>query len=1017
MYAAPDEVNQISLLNSDDNRPYAHVKVYGVHTKALLDSGSQSTMINDTLFAKLKSKNLKPLNRQIILKTAGGDSLEISGQFMIPFSFDGRIKIIPTLVVPRLAVDCLCGMDFWNKFQISPIIQYTAFAEELISPASPKDTILNHSEQEMIENIKRTFKTAMPGQLSTTPLISHNIELKEEWIGKPAVRQFPYVMSPKVQALVAEELDRMLELGIIERTHSDWALNVVPVIKPTGKVRLCLDARKINERTVRDSYPLPHPGRILGQLPKARYLSTIDLTEAFLQIPLDENSRKYTSFCVQGKGLFRFTRLPFGLINSPATLSRLMDRVLGFGELEPNVFVYLDDVVVVSETFEEHVRLLAEVSRRLREANLAINVDKSRFGVSELPFLGYLLSTEGLRPNPDKIRPIVDYERPTTITKLRRFLGMANYYRRFLPDFSGIVAPLTELLKTKSKIIQWTDEAEQAFIAVKECLISTPVLCSPDFEKEFVIQTDASDVAVAGVLTQIQEGQERVISYFSHKLTTPQRNYHPAEKEALAALLSIQAFRGYIECCHFTLITDSSALTHILTTSWKVGSRCSRWSLNLQQYDMTIIHRKGKDNVVADALSRSVAAVSQGAEDEWYGSMKQSVLENPDDFVDFRVTNGQLFKFVSTNDSPYDHRYEWKIVVPLGDRESIITTNHDDAMHLGYEKTLSRVRQRFYWPKMAKDIRQYVQNCGICKEVKGVTVPVVPKMGEMRVADHPWQIIAVDFIGPLPRSKKGNQHLLVVVDLFSKWVSLHAVRKIDSSNLCIVLKDLWFHKNSVPQVIISDNASCFTSREFKNLLDRFGIVHWLNSRYHSQANPVERVNRTVNAAIRTYVRDDQRLWDTRLAELETILNTSTHSSTKLTPYFVTHGHEMFIKGEDHQLVANQEPLPEETMEKNRKKLFGEIYDQVKGNLTKANEVCRKQYNLRHRRFPNSFTPGQLVYRKNMRLSSAVDNYNAKYGPQYLPCKVKAKIGTSSYDLEGLDGKALGVWPAAHLKPG
>ncbi|KXJ73632.1 hypothetical protein RP20_CCG015350 [Aedes albopictus] len=342
--------------------------------------------------------------------------------------------------------------------------------------------------------------------------------------------------------------------------------------------------------------------------------------------------------------------MPFGLVNSPATLARLMDKVLGHGVLEPYVFVYLDDIVVVTETFEQHVQLLREIARRLLEANLSINLEKSKFGVPEIPFLGYLLNTDGLRTNPEKIRPIVEYERPTTVTKLRRFLGMANYYRRFIPDFSGITAGLTDLLKTKTKVIRWTEEAEKSFCEIKELLISAPILGSPDFNKEFTIQTDASDVAVAGILTQQHQDGERVISYFSHKLTTPQKNYHAAEKEALAALLAIDAFRGYIEGYHFTLITDSSALTHILHTKWKVGSRCSRWSLDLQQYDMTVVHRKGRDNVIPDALSRSIAMVQGPSTATWHSSLMQKVMDRPDEYVDFKVENGKLFKFVTARD-------------------------------------------------------------------------------------------------------------------------------------------------------------------------------------------------------------------------------------------------------------------------------------------------------------------------------------------------------------------------------
>lgn len=463
-------------------------------------------MISEQVFHKLNGQKLRPVRQPVVVRSANGSELEVLGQLSIPFNFGGRIRIIPTLVVKTLSAECILGMDFWQKFQIWPTIKDCAMVEANIPPIpeSQQDSFTESELQQLVE-VRKLFVGAQPDKLTITPLIEHRIEISEEWKGKPPVRQYPYTLSPKVQQKVAAELERMLSIGIIERANSDWCSNVVPVIKPTGKVRLCLDARKINERTVRDAYPLPHPGRILGQLPRDKYLSTIDLSEAFLQISLEKTSRRYTAFSIQGKGMFQFTRLLFGLVNSPATLSRLMDRVLGHGELEPNVFVYLDDIVIVSETFERHVQLLREVAKRLAEANLSINIDKSKFGVSELPFLGYLLSTEGLRANPEKVRAIVDYERPTTVTKLRRFLGMANYYRRFIEDFSGITSPLTDLLKTKSKVFRWSEAAEGSFNLIKEKLISAPVLACPDFTRDFTLQTDASDVAVAGILTQIQD--------------------------------------------------------------------------------------------------------------------------------------------------------------------------------------------------------------------------------------------------------------------------------------------------------------------------------------------------------------------------------------------------------------------------------------------------------------------------------------------------------------------------------
>ncbi|XP_055599014.1 uncharacterized protein LOC129748419 [Uranotaenia lowii] len=1011
---ADTEICNISYPFPNDHRPFVEIRIHDFPVRALLDSGSNYSLISENLFAKTRQKKVFALAKSLDLHSASGDSLEVLGQACLPIQFDGRIKVITILVVANLSIDCICGMDFWTKFHIVPT-QLTgdsvnaAVVEEVPDPTNMSSL----EEEEKLEEIKNSFLAAGHGKLTTTPLATHRIVLKEEYKGKPPVRQFPYVMSPKTQALVAVELERLLEAGIIERSDSDWSLNCVPVIKP-NKVRLCLDARKINERTVRDAYPLPHPGRILGQLPKANYLSTIDLSEAFLQVPLDKESRRYTAFSVQGKGLFQYTRMCFGLVNSPASLAKIMDFVLGHGILEPNVFVYLDDIVVVTETFEHHVQLLTEISRRLREANLSINRDKSRFGVSEVPFLGYLLGTEGLRTNPEKVRPILEYERPTTVTKLRRFLGMANYYRRFIPDFSGTTAALTDLLQTKSKLVRWNEDAETAFVRIKELLISSPILASPDFSRPFTIQTDASDVAVAGVLTQQHEDGECVIAYYSHKLSTPQKNYHAAEKEALAAILAIDAFRGYIEGYHFTLITDSSALTHILNAKWKVGSRCSRWALILQQYDMRIVHRKGKENVVPDALSRSIAAIDSPST-TWYDSMLHKVVSRPDDYVDFRVENGQLLKYISVPDYPHDANFAWKRVPRTEDIAKIIEDSHNSSFHSGYERTLARIRQRYYWPRMTVEIRNFVRHCTTCKEVKPSHVAMVPEMGKMRLADRPWQMISVDFIGPLPRSRKGNQHLLVVSDYFSKWVLVQPVKKIASSTLCVILKDQWFMKNSVPEIIITDNGSSFLSKEFKSLLDQFKITHWLNSRYHSQANPVERVNRTINAAIRTYVKGDQRLWDTKIAEIEMILNTSVHSPTGFTPYFIIHGHEYAEQGNDYRLARHGENLTPEQFEKRRKDLYLSVYELVKKNLEKAYTSSKRVYDLRIRP-AKPFTIGQLVYRRNMKLSNAGESYNSKYGPQYLPCKIKSVKGTSSYTLEDLQGKDLGVWPAAHIKP-
>lgn len=440
-----------------------------------------------------------------------------------------------------------------------------------------------------------------------------------------------------------------------------------------------------------------------------------------------------------------------------------------------------------------------------------------------------------------------------------------------------------------------------------------------------------------------------------------------------------------------------------------------------------------------DALSRSVAtvkvfsqtdshnAVSQSSKPDgsleadpatrWYEELMENVVEKPTEYVDFQLREGKLYKFLSMPGSVQDNRFDWKEIPAPPERAEIIRLNHDGSMHLGVDKTLSRIRQRYFWPRMVIEVREHIQKCSICKETKAANTALAPPLGEQRLTTHPWQIIALDFVGPLPRSRKQNQYFLSVVDLFSKWVMLVPFRKIDSVKLCAILRDQWFFRNSVPEVVITDNATCFLSHEFRNFLRRFDVRHWLNSRYHSQANPVERVHRTVNAAIRTYVREDQRFWDEKISEIETILNTSLHSATELTPFFTTHGYEMTLKGSDHRLGESDEIISPEERSVQQTELYGKICDLVKSNLGKAHKEGQKRYELRHRNFSKALEVGQLVYRRNMRMSNAIDHYNAKYGPLFLPARVTKKLGSSSYELEDLDGKSLGVWPAAHLKPG
>lgn len=1011
------EINEQFLKLSNDDRPFVKVEILGIPRVGLLDSGANRTVLGSgaNFLIKACKLTIQPVN--IDITTASGQNLEVVGCVELPITFGSVTKIVSALVIPSVKRGLILGSDFWRSFGIVPTI--TPFKdpisiEELQEPIF--ETTLTEDQLAKLEEVKQLFKPAVDGQLETTSMINHRIELSEETKKLPPVRINPFPTSPARQDKINQELDSMLKSGIIERSYSDWALRLIPVDKPDGSVRLCLDARKLNERTVRDSYPLPHADRILSRLGPSRYISTIDLSKAFLQVPLHPRSRKYTAFSVLGRGLFQFTRMPFGLMNSPATLARLMDRVLGGSELEPNVFVYLDDIIVISNTFEEHLDRLRDLAARLRAANLSINLQKSKFCVSEVAYLGYILGQTGIRPNPERIEAIVNFERPKSLRAVRRFLGMCNYYRRFIASFSEIVKPLTDLLKDHPKAVKWNEAAESSFVKIKEMLISAPILTNPDFNRPFCIHCDASDSAVAGVLTQKYDEIDRPIAYFSQKLSTTQQRYAATEKEALAVLSSLERFRCYVEGSRFSVITDASALTFILRSNWKISSRLCRWSLQLQKYDMEIIHRKGVDNIVPDALSRSLEEISANSTNsDWYNYMCRKVQEEPEGFKDFRVENGILKKFVSNPDN-VDYRFEWKICIPFELREKILFEEHDEAIHLGYEKTLARIRKRYYWPHMTKEVKSYVKKCTICQESKPSNQSQHPIMGRQRVTTKPFQIVAIDYIQSLPRSKLGNCHLLIVMDLFSKYSLLFPVRKISTTSVIKILEENWFRRYGVPECLISDNASTFLSKEFKSLLEKYNIQHWANSRHHSQANPVERLNRTINACIRTYVRENQTLWDSRISEVEHVLNTTPHSSTGFSPYKILFGHEVTGRGDEHRVDRDKVDVSDAERLENKLKIDQSIRDMVVKNLHKQYTKNSQYYNLRRKHVAPVYSVGQKVYKRNFKQSSAIDKFNAKLAPSYIPCMVKARVGTSSYELTDDAGKSLGIFSAADLKP-
>lgn len=696
------------------------------------------------------------------------------------------------------------------------------------------------------------------------------------------------------QDVIDKEVESMLEADIIQPSTSPFNFPVIVVPKKDGSARVCVDFRELNKVTITDPFPIPIIDDILNRLASSKIFSTLDLKCGYWQIPLSKETARKTAFTTR-KGHFEFKRLPFGLKNAPSQFSRIMQMLLGN---LPFVEVYIDDVIIHSKDWVEHLNHLKSVFDKVKEASMKLNRGKCCFGKREIQVLGHVIVDGQIKMENDKIHAIKNMEIPTSKKEMQRFLGLANYYRKFINNFAEISKPLTALLREDSEW-KWGQEEQTALDQLKNALISYPVLQLPNLSKPFRITTDASGVAIGGILGQVDDyGKEYVCGYVSRQLTKHEVNYTVSEKECLAIVWTIKQFSHFLRGVKFTIITDHAALQWLHSIKDPNG-RLARWALTLQAYNYEVEYRKGTLNENADCLSRAdifVVNMGKGNNRDIYnndalfkyvttgkigrGSSEKKIAQLKLIGLKYKFENGELKRLIDD---------EYKIIPPPNERNEIIEQCHRLG-HFCLDGTIKKIQERYYWNAMIKDVKKIVDCCLECQ--KASKTKLSPAIINPLPVNDIFDRVGIDLTFGFPTSAKGNCGILVITDYLSKYPYAVAIKSKTSEEVASKLLE-FIALFGPPKEILSDQGREFVNEIVHTLCTSLKIDRITTSSYYPQTNGLtERFNATLANCIRKVAAENPHAWDEWLPWVLLAYRSRTNSTTGHQPYELLFGKKM-----------------------------------------------------------------------------------------------------------------------------
>ena len=828
------------------------------------------------------------------------------------------------------------------------------------------------------------------------------------------MKQFKIPDAHRVE--VEKHVAEWLKIGVVQPTRSKFNSPLFAVAKKNGGIRLVQDFRALNAETFVDKYSMKDVTECIGEIGRSgsTLFTTIGLTAGFWQLLLHPKSRPYTAFTVPGKGQFQLVTTPMGLLGAPSSFQRLMEKVV---QGLRNVIVYIDDLLLHSDTHEQHLQLLDQLLERLEAHNIKMNLEKCVFGSKEVAYLGFLLTPEGIKPGSDKLKAVAKAQPPSTVREVRQFLGLCNFFRNHVRNFAQVSAPLTKLTRKEDpwKSGPLPPEALKAFRELQSYLTSDPVVAYPKRDRPYALITDAclgdnlKPGGLGAILTQVDpQGNHQVIAYASRKLQKHESNYTPFLLEMQAALWGMDHFGTYLRGRHFTLFTDHKPLEKLGKVHTKTLNRLQE---AMNSFDFEIRYKKGEE-MPADFLSRNIVSTI-GWSNEQLTTYQENdpLIKNLKEFLLHRklhpdpqcrvlvrhladesfVEDGLVWKRVKRQNEPS------RVVLYLPDalREQTLQDAHGTLLagHDGVLKTKERIFSTFYWPGMDRDINQHIQNCHRC-QVRRRTSPQAPALlSPLPQCTEPGQRVHADLFGPLKTSDQGKKFILCVTDAFTKYVELVALPNKEATSVAKAIFDRWICRFGIPLEIVTDQGKEFTAKLTKSLFSMLGIEHTTTSAYHPQCNSqAEVANKTIAKYLASFVDDSTLNWEDYLWPLMFSYNTSFHRSVKNSPFFLTFG----LEPRDTTFGASDL----------RRKFYGESStDELLHRLRAARELAQQnnqdstdKFKAAHDRNaePHPFLRDQLVLLQET-------NYlgrNAKLSPKWTgPHRIMRLIGDTNVELK------------------